>query len=156
MNFPKISLFGLVVVLGLSLVAPDAAFAQQQAAGIVKIATGDLHVVRRAAKVAVAVGDPIHVGDRLETGPEAAIGVTLKDGTLLSLGANSVFVIDEFLFAPERESLSFIGTARAGSLVYTSGTIGRLAPDKVRVNTPFGTIGTRGTRFAVRMPDAQR
>lgn len=130
--------------------------AQQNAAGIVKIASGTIHAVRGARRVTLAVGDVIQVGDRIETAQQSAVGLTLKDGTLLSLGASSVFVIEAFLFAPERDSLSFVGSARAGSIVYTSGSIGRLAPEKVRVTTPFGTIGTRGTRFAVRLPAAAR
>lgn len=144
--------------LAVAAVAPGgSALAQQSAtAGIVKIASGESTAVRGARRVGLAVGDAVRVGDRIETGRESAVGITLKDGTLLSLGANSVFVIEEFLFVPERNSLSFIGSARAGTIVYTSGSIGRLAPERVRVSTPFGMIGTRGTRFAVRMPEAAR
>jgi hypothetical protein len=154
MTLSLFRLFAAGLLIVVALVPPT--LAQQQAVGIVKIAEGDVTVLRGATRTPLAVGDAIQVGDQLTTGADGSVGVTLKDGTLLSLGTRSIFVIEEFLFAPERESLSFVGAARAGSVVYTSGTIGRLAPEKVRVTTPFGTIGTRGTRFAVRMPDAVR
>ena len=38
-----------------------------------------------------------------------------------------------------------------GTMAYLSGLIGKLAPEKVRIETPTATIGIRGTRFALKV-----
>lgn len=37
-------------------------------------------------------------------------------------------------------------------MLYWSGKIGKLAPERTRIYTPMSVIAVRGTRFAVRLP----
>jgi hypothetical protein len=79
--------------------------------------------------------------------------VILKDDTSLSLGPNSVVVVDQFLFAPAEGKLSLVTRMVQGTAVYISGIIAKLSPQSVRLETPNATIGTRGTRFLVKVDE---
>lgn len=141
-----------VVALLATLVFAHPGAAQDRPIGTLKIVTGTAHVVRADARLPASVGVAIVAADRLETGPDGTIGVTLHDGAMLTLGHNAAFVIREFRFEPERGLLGFVGNALRGAVTYISGRIARLAPDKVRIETPGGEVAVRGTRIAIRVP----
>jgi hypothetical protein len=128
------------------------AVAEEAWIGTVKTVQGTAFIIRNAVRIEAIVGNDIHRFDQLQTGPDGALGVTLRDGTLLALGHEAMFTVDEFAFLPENKKLSFIGRLLQGSLVYASGAIARLAPQRVRIESPLGTVGVRGTRFALRVP----
>ena len=129
-------------------------FAQEQSIGFVKISGGEAYVIEDAIRRPVAVGDHLKEGAIVETGRDGSIGVTMRDGTLLSIGPNSRFVIEEYTFEPTEAQYSLLTRVLRGTLVYFSGDIGRMSPENVRIETPLGIVGTRGTRVAVRMPVA--
>ena len=147
--------FGLMVVLGACLLgATGAARGEEPPVGVVKSAEGDVRLVRAGSTVVAAVGTEVQMRDRLRTGSDGAVGVTLEDGTLISLGSNTVFEYTEFEYAPQRGAFGFLGALLGGTMLYSSGKIGKLAPDRTRIRTPLSVIAVRGTRFAVRLPDA--
>jgi hypothetical protein len=100
---------------------------------------------------AVSVGTAVASGDTIETGADGAVGIMFRDETRLSIGPGSQVSIDEFLFAPDAGELSFAARIARGTLLYVSGAIARLAPERVSVATPQGTVGIRGTTFLVRV-----
>ena len=79
------------------------------------------------------------------------MGITLKDATVISLGPETEFAIDEYAYAPAKNKLKFGSRITKGSLNYVSGVIAKLKPEAVKVKTPTGTIGVRGTKFAVKV-----
>ena len=79
------------------------------------------------------------------------MGITLKDATVISLGPETEFAIDEYVYAPAQNKLKLGSRITKGSLNYVSGVIAKLQPDAVTVTTPSGTIGVRGTQFAVKV-----
>lgn len=146
---------GLMVVIGAGVfVTAGAARADQPLVGVVKSAEGDVALTRAGNVMVATVGTEVQLRDRLRTGPNGAVGVTLEDGTLISLGSNSVFEFTEFEYAPQRGAFGFLGALLGGTMVYSSGKIGKLAPERTRIQTPLSVIAVRGTRFAVRLPDA--
>jgi hypothetical protein len=141
---------GLLLALAMVVAfAGRPAEAQDGSVGVVVKLSGTAAVVREGATVALGLGDPIFVGDRLETEAASALGVTLKDNTLLSLGPSSVFELTDFVLDPVAESFALRGRIINGSMVVTTGEIGDIAPENVTFDTPYGVIGIRGTRFAV-------
>lgn len=122
------------------------------AIGTIKVVSGDASVRRGDSVTTASEGLDVQHQDILLTGPDGALGVTLGDGTLISLGPNSRFELTEFEFAPQRNSFSFFGKILEGTMVYQSGRIGHIAPEKTRIETPLSVIAVRGTRFAVRVP----
>ena len=50
------------------------------------------------------------------------------------------------------DKLSLVASFLQGTFSHVSGGIGRLKPEAVKMRTPVGTIGIRGTKFVVRVP----
>jgi hypothetical protein len=120
--------------------------------GQIKTLYGAGTVIRGTDTLVAAVGQQIYQKDRIQTGVKGSLGVTFKDGTQVSLGAESDFAVQDFVFEPQKGNLSFIVSLLKGSLVYISGRIAALVPQAVEIKTVNGTIGVRGTRFATRVP----
>ena len=130
------------------------ASAQANSIGVVKSVEGQVSLLAAGVPRAVEVGTGVRLHDQLRTGADGAVGVTLEDGTLISLGPNSLFEFSEYEYAPRRGAFGFLGSVLGGTMLYSSGKIGKLAPENTRVRTPISVIAVRGTRFAVRLPAA--
>lgn len=137
-------------------------------AGIVKVVRGDVQVQRQGgnqksaqaaaqggaqqaanATVALHVGDRLFSGDRVLTSEGAAVGITLRDDTLVSLGPKSTFVLEQYNFNESSGEGNVAVRVVKGTLRYVTGLIGKRAPERQQVLTPTATIGIRGTDFIV-------
>ncbi len=93
-------------------------------------------------------------GGRLETGPEGALGVSLTDGTLISLGAESSLRLEDFRFDPAHRAMALSVRLERGLFSLLVGDMARLAPEAVRLRMPEGTLQVRdGPQLLVRVPD---
>ena len=146
--------FAAAVMVSCLAGTSSAARADEPLIGVVKSAEGAVALLRADTSVAATSGSEVRLGDRLRTGPDGAVGVTLEDGTLISLGPNSLFEFTEFEYAPQQGAFGFLGSMLGGTLLYSSGKVGKLAPERTRVRTPSSVIAVRGTRFAVLLPAA--
>lgn len=144
----------LLTALALQI-APDAATADEREIGVIKSVAGEAALVRKAAEAPLAVGQSIYLGDEISTGADGAVGFTLTDGSRFSIGPNSAIVVAEFQFQPERGLLALIARLIYGTMAHSTGEIGRIDPKAVQIGTPLGTVGVRGTRFAVKQPDTE-
>jgi hypothetical protein len=79
------------------------------------------------------------------------LGVTLKDDTRVSLGPGSEVRLNSFLFTPAEGRLGLVLNFVRGMAVYVSGKIAKLAPDSIRLETPWAIVGVRGTTVAVQV-----
>ena len=141
------------IALALACAAASATAAAQEtgAIGYVMKVSGEAAVVSDGKSVPAVVGTPVLLGSTLRTGPAGALGVTLKDNTVMSFGPNSELRVDEFLFAPARNELKLTTSITRGTMNFISGVIAKLKPEAVQVQTPTGTIGVRGTHFLVKV-----
>jgi hypothetical protein len=134
--------------------ATTAALADETVIGYIKTVQGDAMVVATGHSVKAVPGTPVKATDVLKTGKASSLGITLSDNTLLSIGPDTEFVVDEYLFNPSQDELKLGASLGKGSLNYVSGMIAKLKPSAVSVRTPTGTIGVRGTHFvALVVPD---
>lgn len=140
-----------LVALVIALQASATAWGDPAPIGHVKTTAGSALVVRAGASRPAAVGDALFAGDVLKTGADGSLGVTLKDDSLVSIGPDTEYAIDEFVFAPRERKLSFGSRLVRGTLLVVSGWIAKLAPGSATVSTPTGTLGIRGTRFVVKV-----
>ena len=141
----------LVVMLQTEIVS-----GKEGAIGIIKVTKGETYIVRNGEREPSVMGTDVFQSDVLVTGEDSSLGVTFKDNTRVSLGPNSQIAVNEFVFNPKREEFSFVTKMIRGTLVYLSGMIGKLSPESVAINTPVATIGTRGTRFLVRIDEQEQ
>jgi hypothetical protein len=130
---------------------PAVASAEDEVVGSIKTVVGSAVVVRSGSLIEARPGIRLQRGDVLRTGENGRLGVILRDDTLLSLGGDTEMDIEEFAFAPGEERLSLVLRIVRGVAVFLSGKISKLAPEAVRVETPVGTVGVRGTRFLIRI-----
>jgi hypothetical protein len=136
-------------LLMVSVLAWAGAAAAAQPAGVVKIAKGDVAIERAEEKRAAAPGVPVQVGDRIVTGRDGSIGITLHDNTLLSAGPNSTVVLESFAFDSTTHAGKIDASVKRGTLAIVSGKIARQSPETVRFRTPNAILGVRGTSFVV-------
>lgn len=131
------------------LLSLSPARAADEIAGVVKIARGETSIARAAGTVPARPGEKLFEGDTLKTGPDGALGVTLRDDSTLSLGPGSTLVLERFTFSPGEGKMGLLARMVHGTMAYLSGLIVKLSPESARFETPVATIGIRGTRFAV-------
>lgn len=127
------------------------ALAEQAAIGSIKTLQGDATIIRGEARLPAALGTALRQDDVVATGADASVGITLRDETMLSIGPSTEIKLERFAFTPAEEEYSLVASITRGTLYYVSGLIAKLSPESASVVTPGGTIGVRGTRFAVRI-----
>lgn len=118
-------------------------------AGVVKVVKGAVSIERASAKRSPVAGDRVEAGDRIVTGADGQIGLTLNDNTLLSAGPNSTLVLDKFAFDTTTHAGTIDASVRRGTLAVVSGKIAKQSPESVRFRTSNAILGVRGTSFLI-------
>jgi len=135
----------------LLLLFPLAASAADEIVGSIKTVQGQATVIRSGNPIEAHPGIRLLRSDVLRTGADGRVGVIFRDDTLLSLGSDTEVAIEEFVFAPGEDRLGLVLRMARGVATFLSGKIAKLKPEAVRVETPVGTVGVRGTRFLIRI-----
>ena len=127
----------LIAALTLPLVLAPGAFAAEQigkATAITVTVSGDDGILRASS--------PIHRDERIRASNSGTGQFEFRDGTKLAVGPNSSLVLDRSIFAGESSFQSLTLKASRGTFRWVSGTSKSSA---YKINTPFGTLGVRGT-----------
>jgi hypothetical protein len=118
--------------------------------GFVKEVSGHATVSHADGSVEpVTIGTPVFEGDIVETDASGAVNIRFVDESSFAISANARLAVDEYIFdttGSDAGASSF--SLLRGMFVYTSGLIGREDPDDVKIETPVGSIGIRGTTIA--------
>ena len=93
------------------------------------------------------VGDPIYFGDTISTNEGGKSQILFIDQTVMTVGSNTELTIDEFVYDAENTDGKLLSTIKSGSVKILTGKISEKNPENLVVETPAGTIGTRGTEF---------
>lgn len=125
--------------------------AEEAVIGSIRQVKGTAFLVRQEQSVPAEPRQQIMQNDTLRTGRDGALGVILRDDTVLSLGPDSELCLDQFAFSPVEDKLSLVGRMTRGTATFLTGKIGQMRPEAVRVETPNGIIGVRGTQFLVQV-----
>lgn len=123
--------------------------AAEESVGMVKTSKAPAFVVRQGQEMPAQAGMPVYAADRLKTGRDGSLGVTLKDDTLISSGPNSTLALERFAFNSSSHEGSMLLSVIKGTLSVISGLIVKANPEAARIRTPLATIGIRGTEFLV-------
>ena len=113
--------------------------------GVVTGLSGSATVERPtgAAPLQLALRGEIHEGDLLRTGLGARLRITLRDDTVLSLGADSELNLNQFIAAARPGGVGRLFTLALG---YLRTVVGRLQPDTVfEIRSPSMVAAVRGT-----------
>lgn len=117
--------------------------------GAVEEITGDAQIIRAdGTSETLTLGTPVYQGDTIETSNDGAVNIVFIDETSMAVSENARLSLDEYQFDPSTESGTTNLSVLRGVFVFTSGLIGRDDPDDVKIDTPVGSIGIRGTIIA--------
>jgi hypothetical protein len=114
-----------------------------------KNVSGNIGIARNESRMDAVTGMPLYVSDRIVSSAGASGGIVFNDGTQLTVGPSTDIQVRDYTFEPKQSKYEFFVYLAKGAAVYTSGMIGRFAPEVVKVATPTATIGIRGTKFII-------
>jgi hypothetical protein len=106
-------------------------------------------VIRQGVEKNLEIGAEIFEGDTIVTDSEGAVGIIFSDGGVLTLGPSGRLIVEDFLFNPAEQKVSFLSRVIKGSVAFMSGAIGRISPGSVQFKTPTATLGLRGTKILI-------
>ena len=139
----------MAALAALCIIATTPSLAADEHVALFKGVVGHVQVLRGEASLPAVPGMQLFIADRLTSDAGASAGISFRDGTLLTLGAGSDLKLRDYVFAPKQAKYAFSVYLAKGSAIYSSGKIGKLAPESVKVDTPTATVGVRGTRFII-------
>jgi len=118
-------------------------------ANIGNIATliGGVKILRENSVIQANSGMALQQKDKIKTEKKSRVQVILKDDTVVTIGANSLFSFDKYRFTGDKQSEAKMRIER-GFFRSVTGRIGKIAPERFKVKTLSATIGIRGTDFA--------
>ena len=114
--------------------------------GIVAVGIGK---ISNQLNESLTTGSKLYFGDSIITEAASSAQVLLMDQTTLTIGESSELVIDEFVYDPQTKIGKFVSSVKIGTVKIITGEISKTNPDNLEIKTPTGSIGARGTEFAV-------
>ncbi len=154
--------FGLLLGLyiGASSLQPGLAWGQSAAApdanpiGKVLTVSGTVRIEHAAALIVQAslpandtgqtkIGDLIYRGDVIQTGTDGKLGVAFADGSSFSVTSNARMEVNEFIYDPHGHSNLSLMSLTKGTFTFIAGDVAHTG--NMKVDTPIGTMGIRGT-----------
>jgi hypothetical protein len=164
------------VVAGLSLFTSDilaqSAWAQSNSArataaldlspiGKIQSTTGSVTIEHASAVIVQAnvptgagqakVGDPVYRGDMIQTGADGKLGIVFADGTSFNISSNARMELNEFVYDPNSQANSTLFNLSKGTFTFVAGKVAKSGD--MKINTPVGTMGIRGTAPHVEILD---
>ncbi|MBJ7310908.1 FecR domain-containing protein [Rugamonas sp. CCM 8940] len=131
----------------LALSAPT--LAAELPAGMVKTSKGQAVIEHEGKPSPALPGAALMSSDRIVTGADGSVGVTLRDETLLSVGPNSHVWLEKFAFNPTTHEGALDATVKRGTMGVISGKLSKQSPGAVQFRTPSSVLGVRGTEFLI-------
>jgi hypothetical protein len=103
-------------------------------------------VKRGAQTLAMKKGDFLQAGDELKTDGQTAVDIRFGDKSIVRVGANSVYRLEQ-----DSKLKSLLHRLLSGivRVIVPPSSSSKDGPVRFRLDTPEGTIGVRGTEFVV-------
>jgi len=109
---------------------------------------GNVSIERSDSTLPAKLGLSLAAKDIVVTAKDAKAQLTFNDNTIITVGKQSRFSIEEYLFDSTSSSTAKFNMI-SGTMRAMSGKIGKIAPERFAVKTKTATIGIRGTNFIV-------
>ena len=135
-------------LLILSLFCALSGSALMASVGVVSAARGDASLLRSGSAVPLKLGQQLEEKDIITTGSDAKVQLTFNDRTIITIGKNSRFSIEEYFFDTSKASKLKFQMSK-GFFRSVSGKIGKIVPQRFKLQTKNATIGIRGTEIVI-------
>jgi hypothetical protein len=133
---------------------PQPATLDTSAIGKVMSADGTAHIEHAANVVVQAnlpaggadlakAGDLVYRGDLISTGADGKLSISFADGTAFNVSSNARMEINEFVYDPKGRANSSLMSLSKGTFTFIAGNVAHTGD--MKVDTPLGTMGIRGT-----------
>ena len=116
--------------------------------GKVTALVGKGQVKRGNRVIPLKLGLKIEKNDTILTQDKTKVQIIFKDRTIITIGRNSKFNINDYLFDSSNHSKANFSLSK-GIIKTLTGKIGKVAPRRFRIKTKNALIGIRGTIFVV-------
>ena len=128
----------------------NAAISNTSAFAVTAAVQGDVTVTaaNHASPIAVRSGHFIYAGDKIVTGNSGKLQVLLSDGTVFTLGSNTVFGIDKFQYDPATGDGTILARLDKGTYQVVTGRINDVHPGNISIAMPTGLVNLHGTIVA--------
>ena len=97
----------------------------------------------------LSTGSKIYFGDTIIVREKSSAQILLLDETALTIGEKSELTIDDFVYDPNTKVGKIVSNIKVGTVRIITGEISNQNPDNLEVKVPTGSVGARGTEFAV-------
>lgn len=121
--------------------------------GVVSALSGDAKVQRESGELEASVGFEIEEKDAIFTSANATMQILFDDDTVITIGRDSEFKVEEFLFDESQNSNAKFASSK-GFFKAITGKVGKVSPDKFNIKTKNATIGIRGTHILANISDS--
>lgn len=105
----------------------------------------EVSIIRDSKSTKASSGHTIEQKDTIKTSKGGVAQIEFNDKTVITVGENSIFSVEEYLNDDKAPNARF--KADKGYFKVVTGQIGKVAPDKFKIDTKTATIGIRGTEF---------
>ena len=140
-----------MLLLSALLLFPWGQASGEEAIGALRKVVGSAFIERNGERITAENGIFVKINDVIRTGKDGSLGIVFKDNTRLAIGPETELTLTRYLFEPAQNRFDFLTRIVKGTATYISGSIGKLAPDSVTIETPTATIGIRGTRLCAKV-----
>jgi FecR protein len=130
---------------------PADAQAPEEPIGNVATVTGSARVIRNDKTTPLRVKDDIYLNDVVQTGTNAALGITFIDNTTFNLRANTKITIDNYVYEDGGKSNAAIFDVAKGTAAFVAASVAKAGD--MKITTPTATLGIRGTTGLVEVPE---
>lgn len=145
---------GLLATVGVCAVAFSQPASELQPIGKILSAAGPVTVEHKgpvvvqanapaAGDVQAKVGDLVYRGDVVRTGANGLVGLVFSDGTTFNISSNANMELNEFVYDPKGSANSTLISLKKGTFTFIAGAVAHTGD--MKVSTPVGTMGIRGT-----------
>ena len=114
--------------------------------GVISAGIGDISNQKNEK---LSTGSKIYFGDTIIVKEKSNAQILLLDETAITVGEKSELTIDDFIYDPKTKVGKIVSNIKIGTVRIITGEISKQDPDNLTVNVPTGSIGARGTEFAV-------
>jgi|GEM_PF-1428569 len=111
--------------------------------GRITAINGDISVLRASKTIKASSGFALEEKDSIKSTKGSTAQLVFNDNTVITVGSNTTFSVQEYSSDASSPKARF--AIAEGSFKTITGKIGKIAPDKFKMETKTATIGIRGT-----------
>ena len=138
--------FKIIITSFTLLIFSSAHSFSKEMIGVIAAGIGE---IQNQKKETLVTGSKIYFGDSVIVKTKSNAQILLMDETTITVGENSELTIDEFVYDPKSKVGKIVSNIKIGTVKIITGEISKQNTDNLVIKVPTGTVGARGTEFAV-------